>query len=78
MNLERTILTVLEDRNGHLATSLAVQGHVGSSTGKQETLGDVEAALRSLERKGQVTGIDHEDFGHRWAITDQGKLRLRG
>lgn len=77
MNLERTILTVLSDLDGHLTTTGAVHSHVGLSTGKPETLGDVRAALESLERKGQVVGIDHEDYGHRWKITDAGKVRLR-
>lgn len=77
MNLQRTILTILEDLAGHLATTSAVASHVGLSTGKPETLSDVRAALEALERKGQVAGIDHEDYGHRWQITDAGKLRIR-
>jgi hypothetical protein len=77
MNLERSILEVLVDLAGHLTTCSAVQSHVGLSTGKPETLGDVTAALQALERKGQVIGIDHEDYGHRWRITDEGKARLR-
>lgn len=77
MNLERAILEVLVDLDGHLTTTAAVRSHVGLSTGKPETLGDVKAALESLERKGQANGIDHEDYGHRWVITDAGKIRLR-
>lgn len=77
MNLERAILDVLVDMNGHLTTTKAVKDHVGLSTGKQETLSDVKAGLEALERKGQVNGIDHEDYGHRWVITDAGRLRLR-
>jgi hypothetical protein len=77
MNLERSLLNVLVDLAGHLTTTGAIHAHVGLSTGRQETLGDVTAALQSLERKGQVAGIDHEDYGHRWQITDAGKVRAR-
>ena len=77
MNLEREILLVLQDLAGHLTSTPAVHGHVHNATGRSRTLGDVQAALESLERKGQVQGIEHEDFGFRWEIKDEGKARLR-
>jgi hypothetical protein len=78
MTLERSILMVLVDLAGQLTPTGAVHAHVGLSTGRAQTLGDVRAALEALERKGQVAGIEHEDYGHRWQITDAGKMRLRG
>lgn len=76
MNLERAILTVLLDLSGHLTTTQAIHSHVGLSTGSQPMLSEVTLCLQSLERKGQVKGMNHEDYGHRWLITDAGKLRL--
>jgi len=77
MNLQRTILTILVDLESRLTPTGVVHSQLGLSTGKYETLGDVTACLQALERKGQVQGIDHEDYGHRWKITDEGKARLR-
>ena len=76
MNLERAILEVLRDVSGHLMTTQAVYSQVRLATGADKTLTDVKAKRESLERKGQANGIEHEDYGHRWAITDAGKMRL--
>ena len=76
MNLQRAILEVLRDVSGHLMTTAAVHGQVKCATGADKTLTDVKGALEDLERKGHAKGIDHEDYGHRWAITDAGKMRL--
>ena len=76
MNLEREILTCLSDVSGRLMTTKLVHSQVHLATGQDKSLNDVTAALKSLERKGDVTGVSHEDFGMRWAISDHGKLRI--
>ena len=76
MNLEREILKALQDLQGHLMTTKVIHSHVKLATGASKSLTDVRLALESLERKGEVNGLDHEDYGHRWKITDAGKFRL--
>ncbi len=76
MNLQREILEVLRDVSGHLMTTASVHAQVKCSTGEDKTLTDVASELRGLERKGPAPALDPDDFGHRWAITDAGKMRL--
>lgn len=57
-------------------TTQTIHAQTRLATGIDTTLTDAKAALESLERQGQVKAVHHEDYGARWAITDQGKMRL--
>jgi len=76
MNLERAILEVLSDVQGHLMTTQTVHAQTRCATGADTTLTEAKATLERLERKGQVVGDTHDDYGHRWSITSKGKIRL--
>tara|TARA_R110000772_G_scaffold118918_1_gene224803 strand:- start:165 stop:401 length:237 start_codon:yes stop_codon:yes gene_type:complete len=76
MNLDRAILEVLNDVQGHLMTTAAVHAQTRCATGADTTLTEAKAALHRLEREGEAKGVSHKDYGIRWAITDAGKLRL--
>jgi hypothetical protein len=76
MNLQRAILQVLSDTKGHLMTTEAIHSQVRLATGQDKTLTETKAELEALERKGHAKGVTHEDYGHRWVITDGGTLRL--
>jgi hypothetical protein len=76
MNLQRAILEALRDTQGHLMTTESVHSQVRLATGQDKTLTETKAELEALERKGHVKGATHEDYGHRWLITDAGTLRL--
>ena len=75
MNLETAILSTLAASPRAIpATVLA--GFVPGFTGKDETLADINAALRRLEAKGHAKGTANEDRGTLWKETDDGRLRI--
>lgn len=76
MNLEYEILTALLEMGERPVTTHLVHSQVRLSTGSDKTLTDVKQALGVLSQRGEVKGVSSRDHGQRWAISDQGKLRL--
>jgi hypothetical protein len=79
MTLERAILEGLSAAQSATSRPLneqVIRGAAGSFLPDPPTLADVQAALRSLENKGQVAGTQTEDRGPVYVLTAKGRLRL--
>ena len=75
MTLELAILNALVG-SPRAIPSTVISGFVAAYTGEPATLGDIDLALRRLEKKGHVKGTANEDRGTLWKETDDGRLRL--
>jgi hypothetical protein len=75
MKLELAILTVLDASPRALPVPV-IAGFIPPFTGHLPTHADLEAALRRLERAGDVLGTEHRDRGTVWKETAEGRLRL--
>ncbi len=77
MNLQLTILTVLRNADGLMLPKATLSAEA-TLLSPRTTLGDIDAAIRSLESAREITGVANSDVpgGSRWRITDAGKARL--
>ena len=75
MNIEVAVLNVLSASPRALPVGV-IRGELPAYLDEDHTLGDIEAALKRLERKGHVAGTRHEDRGTLWTATADGRLRI--
>lgn len=75
MNLPLQILLILRDAGGHLLPQSTLIAQL-RLLDRQESLSEINAALRDLESRDQVNGVHNPDTGNKWKISDEGKVRL--
>lgn len=75
MNLELAILHTLA-ASPRAIPATVIAGFVPGFTGKDDTLTDINAALKRMERDGEVKGTANKDRGTCWKETDDGRLRI--
>ena len=76
MNLDLTILDILERRDPELVREIPLRNETELESGEDISLADMKAKLRNLERDGHVVAVSNHDTGTKWGITDAGKMRL--
>ena len=76
MNLEISILQVLESIHPRMERQPVIVADVKNCRVQSPTSAEVERALRKLEDKKHIIGVSNEDTGTKWKLTDAGVVRL--
>ena len=78
MSLHLLILSILKLTQGHPLSLESLRSEVRLRQ-RSESFGEIDDALSALDGRGDADGVTNEDApgGSRWAITDQGLLRLK-
>ena len=76
MKLHRAILNVL-DAAGRTLSPAAIAPFVPQFLGSEPTDAQIAAALETLTELGHVTRLGDLDKGHVYAITNDGRARVR-
>lgn len=75
MTLQLAILNIILGGNREM-NARQILGFLPAFTAADASLGDVVAALGTLEHKGDVTGTASEDRGKLFTLTAAGRLRV--